>query len=711
MLAMPYPERIVARLRARGLDFDRPCGSELDGAGCWLCHSISPWNKVLHPASVELIETEPARLTLRSTPTERRQFNDEDELFDAAYVFSRLPAAHRCVQSVKLEGAVFFHRPVSTLALALGRSRNVRHLALRGANDSPVCAEELAEGLAALGTLESLEFALHGVNDILSRSLADLLRRNASHVTSVAIGVNMSQRNASRLLRALQSCRSLSDLSIDGTTLGTGCVKSLARLVRVTTSLKKLVLSYCVPSDDENARDVFDAFRVNTSIAELRISQCGGDVVPVFEALVENGALSHLCLCSCFMKGGARGAQHLGAALRSNKGLRHLELEGCDVDELGVEALARGLKANCTLETLNLTRNGVAVRSINAFCDTLRRNNTLKSVVFNRVQGSEQERATLSFRLAEVKAYSRVQMNWLEPDLAQLSAVVALDSESPAELHLSHEDGVKEESLVSILENLATNRRVRVLKLGLDASDRRVADALCAALSSNQSVQRLEIETNDTSDGGLLGRIAEGLVANSTVSDLQLDASMISLRSIKGIAFLLSRSTSIVKFALKSFPALSSRSLSLLSRAMAKNTTLVDATVNGAMEVNHVSFRALNVLRRNTGLLNSAVSFVTRQRLDRRAAEAFEELSDKASLVPQVARLTGKTEEEARASVLSALRYIQSNYLRLTGIVWDTVVCHPGVGTQVDALNHECWCAIACYLKVSDVVSEEFGTF
>lgn len=319
-------------------------------------------------------------------------------------------------------------------------------------------------------------------------------------------------------------------------------------------------------------------------------------------------------------------------------------------------------------------------------------------------------RATLSFRLAEVKAYSRVQLNWLEPDLAQLSAVVALDSESPTELHLSHEDGIQEESLVSILENLATNRRVRVLRLRLDESDRRAADALCTALSSNQSIQRLEIDTSGTWDGGLLGRIAQALVTSSTVSDLRLDASTLSLRSIKSLAYLLSRSTSIVKFVLKSFPALSIRRLSLLSRGMAKNTTLVDATLDGTMEVNHVSFRALNVLRRNTGLLNSAVSFVTRQRLDRRAAEAFEELSDKASLVPQVSRLTGKTEEEARASVLSALRYIQSNYLRLTGIVWDTVVCHPGVGTQVDALNHECWCAIAHYLKVSDVVCEELGT-
>lgn len=388
---MPYPERIVVRLRARGLDLDRPCGSELDGARCWLCHGISPWNKVLHPASVELIELEPARLTLRSTPTARHQFNVEDELFDAAYVFSRLPAVHRCVQSIKLEGAVLLQRPASALALALGRSRSVRHLALRGANDSPVCTEELVKGLAALDTLESLEFALHGVNNVLSRSLADLLRRNASHITSVAFGVNMSQRNASRLLRALQNCRSLGDLSIDRTTLGAGCAKSLARLVRVTTSLKKLVLSYCVPSDDEYARDIFYAFRVNTSIAELRISQCGADVIPVFEALVDNGALSHLCLCSCFMKSGPRGAQHLEAALRSNKVLRHLELEGCGVDELGVEALARGLKANCTLETLNLT-NDMDLRSVSAFCDTLRRNNTLKSVVFNRVQGSAQER-------------------------------------------------------------------------------------------------------------------------------------------------------------------------------------------------------------------------------------------------------------------------------------------------------------------------------
>lgn len=709
---MPYPDRIVARLRARGLDLDRPCSGEFDGACCWLAQRISPWNKVLHPVSVELVETEPARLTLRSTPTERRRFNSEDELFDAAYVFSRLPALHRCVQSIKLEGAVLLHRPVSTLALALGRSRNLRHLALRGSNETPVCAEELAEGLAALGSLESLDFTKLAVNGTLSRSLAGLLQRNASHVASVSFGVNdMSQRNANRLLRALEGCRSLTELSIARSTLGARCVQSIARLVRITTSLKKLVLSCCVPADDAIAWDVFDAFRVNTSVAELRVFACEADVVRVFSALVDNESLSRLCLHTCNVRGGPENAQHLQTALRSNTGLRHLELVGCDVDHFGVEAIARGLEVNCTLETLHLTSEDVTVRGMNAFCDTLRKNNTLKRAVFDRVHGSEQERATLSFRLAKVKAYSRVQMNWLEPDFAQLSAVVALNSESPTELHLCHANDVKEESLVAILENVATNERIRFLKVALDASDRRAADALCTALSSNRSVRVLEIEIYDTSDGGLLGRISRALVTNSMLSELKMDASMISMSSIKGIAFLLSRSTSIVKFALKSFPALTTRSLSFLSRALAKNRTVVDGTLDTAVEVNRVSFHILNALRRNTGLLNSAVSFVTRERLDRRAAEAFEELSEKSSLIPQVARVTGQTEEQARTSVLSALLYIQSNYLRITGIIRDTVVCYPGVGTQVDALNHECWCAITCYLKVSDVIFEESSTF
>lgn len=68
---------------------------------------------------------------------------------------------------------------------------------------------------------------------------------------------------------------------------------------------------------------------------------------------------------------------------------------------------------------------------------------------------------------AAAKPYSRIHMDWMEPDIAPLSAAMVLDSELPTELHLLHYDGLNEESFVHILENIATNGCVKVVKLGL----------------------------------------------------------------------------------------------------------------------------------------------------------------------------------------------------------------------------------------------------
>ncbi|KAH9379399.1 hypothetical protein HPB48_018860 [Haemaphysalis longicornis] len=668
-----HRQQILSRLTARALQVDRPCTQEFY-SGCWLCFNLEPWNRVLHHVSVELIETEPGRLAIRSLPTYGRLYSDEDEFYEAAYVFSWLPEAHRCVQSIRLEfrGTMMFKRPVLSITSALGRSSNIRDLVLRGAMDAYICEGELVEGLAALRSLESLDFSVLPVYGTIDRPLADLLKRNGNHLNSVVIrGDGISQWPASRILRALLNCRALRELSLSNGAFDEECINCLSILLRNSSSLTKLALDYGFLWDTD-LRNFSAALGANTTLTDLCLRWCPADLTSVLEALKVNRTLLSLSLSICVFDDIK--AATLASALRINAALRHLELTQCGVDDHLAEMLAAAVEENCALETLDLRMNCVDVRGISAFSTALRKNKVIKVVQFCLFRSSQQERAELSFQMAEDKSYSRIQMTWVNLDIPPLSAAVALDAESPTELHLCCSYDLAEDNVYALLENLATNTR-------------------------NRSIRSLEVDIPPTDYLNLcsFSHVAKALLLNTTVTE-------VAMKSIKSIAYLLSKNGTITKFTVESTCVLHTKRFAILSRAVARNRNIVEFPLPAELDANVVSRRVLRALRRNLGLLNLAVRFATKQRLDRLAALVFEELSAKASFLPHLMKVTGQSEKEAIALKLSARHYIRSNYLRLVGVVWEKVVCYPGPGTQADALNHECWCSIAKNLKLSDVV-------
>ncbi|KAL1475408.1 hypothetical protein MTO96_037310 [Rhipicephalus appendiculatus] len=118
---------------------------------------------------------------------------------------------------------------------------------------------------------------------------------------------------------------------------------------------------------------------------------------------------------------------------------------------------------------------------------------------------------------------------------------------------------------------------------------------------------------------------------------------------------------------------------------------------------NRASLRIREAIGRNLGLRNLAVKFVMRTNLTKRSAQAFETLRGAPSLASQLSEVIGKSEREALAAIQAADWYIRTHYLYLTGVVKCSLECHPSAQMQVDALNEQCWQAIAKFLMVSDV--------
>ncbi|XP_037571961.1 uncharacterized protein LOC119454018 [Dermacentor silvarum] len=121
-------------------------------------------------------------------------------------------------------------------------------------------------------------------------------------------------------------------------------------------------------------------------------------------------------------------------------------------------------------------------------------------------------------------------------------------------------------------------------------------------------------------------------------------------------------------------------------------------------------FAAQEIVRRNCSLIERATRFVLGDH-DPYCARAVEFVSEHPKLVDNVRREAALSDEaEAVALIRGAVRRLcladVHEFMRLTGVVQERVVCHAREdgATQFDKLSHDCWLHIRRYLTVADVV-------
>uniref|UniRef100_A0A224YX16 Protein nlrc3 n=1 Tax=Rhipicephalus zambeziensis TaxID=60191 RepID=A0A224YX16_9ACAR len=690
-------------LASKGVDFDRPCSYDSDG-DCWLSGALPPWNKILSAVCLELIELRPATLGLRSIDMDSKGNASVEALNYGAYLFTWLPKQHACVQSICLVESLLFKKPAFALKLALGSSARLRHLTLKGGYSTPFSERDLSDGMAALKTLETFEFLkLDITSRDLAHDIAALLRENGRHLVKVRFERNdLSQRSTAVILKAVLKCQVLSELSFDHNHLNKGNIEALAAVVRSLRNLKKLTLRYSI-SEGGPFGAIAKALESNTSIEELSLKACEIQFELLFEALRTNTVLKVLDLDSCTMT--YSDVRHLARALTFNKGLRTVLLPHCSLEDEGIVELANAMAKNDTLEKLDLFYNRCGARAVMAFCRSLADNRVLRSIRFGLTTASDQERRELSHQLSKQECYGRIELPWVDADLAPLTIALTADVQSLRELDLGDLDDFSSSLLCSLFDALASNTTVRVLKLEARHYDCRLGEALRDALISNQSIKSLELELGMNSfQGSFICDVCKALLVNATVVKLTLIAIEIGLRPSKLFAQMLRQNRALTSITLYSrhFEA---KRVEMISRGLVENNT-VTSFVSKSLPRNRATLRIREAIGRNVCLLNRAAKFVMQTTLTKRSAQAFETLRVTPSFVLQLSEVTGKSEQEAQAAIEAADRYIRSHYLYLTGIVKFSVKCHPSTQTQVDALNDYCWQAIAQFLTVSDVRDE-----
>ena len=119
------------------------------------------------------------------------------------------------------------------------------------------------------------------------------------------------------------------------------------------SSLVKLNLSVCsLQVTDSNGPALTEMLKLNKTLQTLNMS--------------ENNGVADV------------GAFFIAEGLRHNRGLKHLELEGCGITAEGAKSIADALKVNQTLEHLGISRNTIGDTGVVHMAEALKSNNALK---------------------------------------------------------------------------------------------------------------------------------------------------------------------------------------------------------------------------------------------------------------------------------------------------------------------------------------------
>ena len=169
----------------------------------------------------------------------------------------------------------------------------------------------------------------------------------------------------------------LAELDLRGSGLRAGHCDGLAKLIKASAALKKLIL-FQNTIGDEGGKVIAHALAVNASLAELDLSknQIGAKgAIAIGEALKANGSLNWLNLERNLI--GNDGGVAIGEALKANGSLTTLFLGDNEIGDQGGVAIAEALTVNASLMSLNLSANKIGDEGGVAIANALAGNTSL----------------------------------------------------------------------------------------------------------------------------------------------------------------------------------------------------------------------------------------------------------------------------------------------------------------------------------------------
>lgn len=681
----------------RQLDIYRPCTGGSSREACWLRDNLAKFNRMMHPLALELEESRPGALHLRSLHTAQVNTDPSRIAREASFLASWLLCNHTCIQDLSVSCMILAPEEQGPFPIRLLRPsskttcRRLRALKIFEGSTAHLALPDID----AIVGVETLHVDIARPNEYAAAKIDALLQRNHSTLRRVGINDHGENSHALKSVESLVACEYLALRSLRGES-GLLEINSVTRLMSFSSTLKELIAFPIAQGDVPIIASALETNRTLTKLS-LHVEKCSS-VEKLFEAVELNHTLKDLFVLG-IADASTTFVQAVASALKNNRTLKSLYMlvrrGGCR----GLRHWSEALWKNCTLLFFGMFQWQFPVIEASALCKALRVNKSLKKLKLMSVSGSEEERVSLARQLLADKCYDRVHLGcWTAASLRILSPVLVSSERCPEQLWLPDLCQLSHDIVNAIFSVLASNKRVNHLEVSVKHEpDARVA-LLCDALKRSRSIEFLRIHIMN---GNSANEILRALAVNKSITEvnmsLQVPAAQETVAALSDMLLLNKSITIIVAW----LPADGNRRfMDSVVQGMLGNRKIISLTCCSQL---YIPPDLLESLRRNMSTLNIAVEFVLQHRVDRHSAECFELFKGSACLRTHLRDVTWMSDAEARVRVASADRYLRESYLVITGVVRRSVACWPADVTQLDDLNADCWRAIARYLSVADV--------
>lgn len=712
-----YPWRWSLERLLRGLSTERACSADAF-TECWLIDEIASWNQALRPARLVLTEFEPGKLCLRS-------YDDRDGFGamyrggsgnenDGAFLMAWLPRQHFCIHEVRVHDRTHVERLSFVASFIVGPAPNLHRVVL-----GPRYRLDPEGGvLDAFGPpqcLRDLTLSNVRITDSLAPKVAEVLRGNASTLHTVAlVGNHLSPEAACTLLLALVSCERLRELSLQDSTDSSAC-DAMAELFRSNRALQKLTLVGL-------GKAGMTCKHFESSDRRRLCSHCLKDM---FAALGSVLCFQELTLILTPVK--ALMGDVLARFLMQHHSIVTLSLDSCTVNHEGAAQIAKALSANCTLENLRMPDCTFEGEVVSKLCLSIATNKNLKKLVLPEIFPSSRslDEGGPTLDLLKNECAGRVYFPLCVPLPSSLSPALAMGLSCASMLKLHHW-GVMSDVVYAMYASVSLNCSLRCLHVDYMGGAETAAEtesllgSLCTALMACGRFHTFHLDLrrsfNDIEEPSPLAEILNALLNNPRLRHLSLTIPRLDQRAAQLLSLFVPQcKRSLIELRIKSGDAIPEPALHVVYTMLAKNAFLSRLMLRCTAWDDVVRATAVldEALEHNVRLLNKAARFVMGLNAtgvpealanEHSCAAAFDELWGSAALTEHLVMLSGKPENQVLQDITKARCCLQENYMVYAGVVQAAVVCESvDGGTQLDALNIDCWRAIAQYLKLSDV--------
>ncbi|KAH6935170.1 hypothetical protein HPB50_004306 [Hyalomma asiaticum] len=673
------------------VDYSRPC-SGMPDRPCHIVRELPTWNELLFPARMQLQEMlgAPGKLALVSTTETVMGLPEPHDLHfrQGAVVMHRLLRHHQCVAFLDVSPP-YLQKLSPLLCDALPHSRLKR---LRMKCSDLRIPEFIRVTIPTLTSLEKLEclFGSEIVNlcggnfpTDFPNALADLVRTSSSLVVLVLQGVSMVEEASKKLLAALTECSALKELTLGRAVVPYTCRGDLLRYLALTPSL----VSFRSAGDiQQTEKAILEGILHNRSISKVSISDFTGNaesVELVARIFSENTVIRSFSMPSALVPYSPRDTTPYESwieALRQNETLEELTLP-CDIwQPQQWIRLSAMLPLKHSLKKVCISQDSELVATV---CRALR-DSYVHDKVSCRVSITED-----SIDLLKCKMFSGLLLFGLTRDVK-----------------------------VAALRELSNCTHVTSLALDVSRGDLAVSLALAEYVQSTSALRKLAVCTTFSDEfepSNTWWRvIIESLSKNNSIKELAVYVENLGDMDVESLADTVNGSMKIRKLHFGDICMTRLRGfINRLAVGILDNHTLLSVTFDGqldqgALDTTEKVFIISEKARRNSGLLVAAAAFSKTAHLDRYSTGALERVyKHHAVLLEDLAELADVSAADIGDLVRRRLNRTANldDYMRITGVVKERVVCRPRDDgqMQLDDLDEDCWALVRRYLLLDDV--------